>query len=74
MPLNLNYSLDALVTSYTEAAAASSSPEHDGLIAVIRELTDAARQAAAQDIERYDHRSLYEFAAALDYTTRSEQD
>ena len=70
MQLNPHYSLPQLVATFKRAAAlyedSDSSIEH-GLRAVIHDLTDAARLAAAHDLMRYDHRSLYEFAAALDY-------
>jgi hypothetical protein len=72
MQLNEHYSLPHLVATFKRAAALS--PEGDevieqGLRAVLRDITDAARLAAARDLQRYDHRSLYEFCAALDHTT-----
>lgn len=73
MSLDLQLSLDRLVDTYTRAIhapGAHPSPEHAGLSAVLRVLSDTARHACAQDYERYDHRSLYEFAAALDYATK----
>ena len=73
MSLDLQLSLDRLVDTYARAIhapGAHPSPEHAGLSAVLHTLTDAARHAIAQDPERYDHRSLYEFAAALDYATK----
>ena len=66
MPLNANYSLDELVRAYAQATDGDA-PIHAGLRAVIEAITDAARTAIANNPERYDHRSLYEFAAALDY-------
>lgn len=70
MRLNQHYSLPQLVATFKRAAAlypeSESAIEH-GLRAVIHDLTDAARLAAAHDLMHYDHRSLYEFAAALDY-------
>lgn len=70
MQLNEHYSLPQLVATFKRAAALA--PEDgdviaSGLRAVLRDVTDAARLAAARDLQRYDHRSLYEFAAALDY-------
>lgn len=69
MQLNPHYSLPHLVATFKRAAAlhpeGDSSIEH-GLSAVLRDVTDAARLAAARDLQRYDHRSLYEFCAALD--------
>ena len=72
-PIEPRYDLDALVDTFTRAthaAGAHPSPEHAGISAVITAITEAARYAIARDIERYDHRSLYEFAAALDYATK----
>ena len=73
MQLNPYYSLPYLVATYKRAAAlhpeGDSSIEH-GLRAVLRDVTDAARLAAANDLLHYDHRSLYEFAAALDTAVR----
>ena len=73
MRLNHHYSLAQLVATFKRASAlypeGDSSIEH-GLCAVLRDVTDAARLAAARDLMHYDHRSLYEFAAALDYATK----
>lgn len=72
--MNLQLDLDTLVATFRRGAAAPSerpTPEHAALCAVIHDLTDAARLAAASDLQRYDHRSLYEFCAALDYITRA---
>ena len=73
MQLNQHYSLPQLVATFKRAAAlypeGDASIEH-GLRAVIHDLTDAARLAAARDLLHYDHRSLYEFAAALDYALK----
>lgn len=64
-------SLDALITTFHQAPQAHyPSPEHAGLAAVLTQLTDTARRAIAHTPDRYDHRSLYEFCAALDYTLR----
>lgn len=77
MQLNQQYYLPHLVATFKRAAALSpdsdSALEH-GLRAVIHDLTDAARLAAAHDLQRYDHRSLYEFCAALDYMTHASDD
>lgn len=73
MQLNEHYSLPHLVATFKRAAALH--PEGDciehGLRAVLRDITDAARLAAARDLLRYDHRSLYEFCAALDSAMRA---
>lgn len=73
MQLSEHYSLPQLVATFKRAAALA--PEDgeviaSGLRAVLRDVTDAARLAAARDLQRYDHRSLYEFCAALDRVTR----
>lgn len=73
MQLNAHYSLPQLVATFKRAAALA--PEDGdvvafGLRAVLRDVTDAARLAAARDLMHYDHRSLYEFAAALDYALK----
>ena len=71
--MDLQLDLDTLVATFRRGAAAPGerpTPEHAALCAVIHDLTDAARLAAASDLQRYDHRSLYEFCAALDYITR----
>lgn len=74
MTLPLDLELDALVSTYTRAIHAPgthATPKHAGIAAVLRAVTDAARHAIARDLERYDHRSLYEFAAALDNATNA---
>lgn len=74
MALDYTPTLDALVDTFRRGSHASgnhTTPEHAGLAAVLAHLTDSARYAIARDLERYDHRSLYEFAAALDYAVRS---
>jgi len=71
--MDLHLDLEQLVATYRRGAASPGkrpTPEHAALCAVIHDLTDAARLAAARDLHRYDHRSLYEFCAALDYITR----
>jgi hypothetical protein len=73
MSIALNLTLDKLVDTFTRGVAASANhltPEHAGLAAVIEQLTNEARYAIARNLDRYDHRSLYEFAAALDYATK----
>ena len=70
MTLELSFDLNELVAAYTEAAQTPgnySSPEHAGLAAALALVTTEARYAIASDLDRYDHRSLYEFAAAVDY-------
>ena len=74
MRLNPHYSLPQLVATFKRKAALA--PEDgdviaSGLRAVLRDVTDAARLAAAHDPIRYDHRSLYEFCAALDSAMRA---
>lgn len=68
MDLNHHYSLDQLLATFNRASALAKDDTATavGLCAVIRDITDAARLAAARDLQRYDHRSLYEFCAALD--------
>ena len=76
MQLNQHYSLPQLVATFKRAAALyteGDSPIEHGLCAVLHDLTDAARLAAARDLQRYDHRSLYEFCAALDYMTSASE-
>lgn len=43
---------------------------HAGVAAVLDALCDMAQRRAAADTQRYDHRSLYEFAAELRYAAR----
>lgn len=73
MPLRLSFSLDELAQLYTQGFVAPEpygSPEHAGLAAVLDHIALTARRACAHEIERYDHRSLYEFTAELDYACR----
>lgn len=71
MHLNQHYSLPQLVATFKRAAALHPDEATEyGLRAVLRDITDAARLAAANDLLHYDHRSLYEFAAALDYSMK----
>lgn len=69
--------LDALVAVYRTGAEAPPdpypTPEHAGVAAVLDVLIDAAQRTAAHDIARFDHRSLYEFAATLHYSLRASQ-
>jgi hypothetical protein len=68
MTIHPDLSLDALVATFTRGMHAQgehSTPEHAGLAAVLLQLNDSAQYAIARDVERYDHRSLYEFAAAM---------
>lgn len=55
MSLRLHFSLDDLVQLYAQG---SKSPE------------PYASPECAHDVDRYDHRSLYEFTAELDYACR----
>lgn len=71
--IEINPNLDALVDTYTRATHAPSehaSPAHAGLAAVLAHIANEARHAIAANLDRYDHRSLYEFAAGLDYATK----
>lgn len=69
MTVRPQYSLESLARIYSRAAEGDT-PSPAGLRAVVEAITDAARTAIAQDPERYDHRSLYEFTAALDYALK----
>lgn len=71
--MKLQLDLDTLVATFHRGVAVPGerpTPEHAALCAVLHDVTDAARLAAARDLQRYDHRSLYEFCAALDHITR----
>lgn len=60
--------LQALVDLFTVAsyrAEGHATGTHAGIAAVLDALSDAAQHQAARQVERYDHRSLYEFAVAL---------
>jgi hypothetical protein len=60
--------LQALVDLFTVAsykAEGHATGTHSGVAAVLEALSDAAQRQAARQVERYDHRSLYEFAVAL---------
>jgi hypothetical protein len=73
MSLSLSFSIDELAQLYARGASnadAYGSPESAGLAAVLDHIAHAARKACAYDTERYDHRSLYEFTAELDYACR----
>lgn len=77
MPLLPNLHFNALVDTYRRAVHAPGdhpTPEHAGLAAVLEQVANEARHSIARNLDRYDHRSLYEFAAALDYATRSSSD
>lgn len=74
MPLRLSFSLDELVQLYAQGSGATgpyACPEHAGLAAVLDHIAHTARKACAHDTDRYDHRSLYEFTAELDYACRN---
>lgn len=45
-------------------------PEDAGIAAVLDYLSERAQQYAADRYDRYDHRSLWEFAAALTHVVR----
>lgn len=73
MTLQLSFSLDDLARRYAEAAQTPSpyaSPEIAGLAVVLDHIAHSGRKACAHDLDRYDHRSLYEFTAELDYACR----
>lgn len=73
MTIDPRISLDSLVDTYRRAIHAPGnhpSPEHAGLSAVLELVTNEARYSIARNLDRYDHRSLYEFAAALDYALK----
>jgi hypothetical protein len=73
MTLELSFELSELVAAYTKAAQSPGnypSPEHAGLAAALALVTTEARYAIARDLNRYDHRSLYEFAASVDYAVQ----
>jgi hypothetical protein len=60
--------LQALVDLFTVAsykAEGHATGTHAGVAAVLEALSDTAQRQAARQVERYDHRSLYEFAAVL---------
>jgi hypothetical protein len=62
--------LQALVDVYVRAtyeAEGHATGTHAGIAAVLEALSEAAQRRAAAQPERYDHRSLYEFAASLHY-------
>jgi hypothetical protein len=70
MSIDFPYNLDRLVDTFTRASQVPGdypSPIHAGLAAAFEDVTNEARYAIARNLERYDNRSLYEFAAALDY-------
>jgi len=65
--------LQALVDLYAKAsyqAEGHATSTHAGIAAVLEALSDAAQSRAAVLVERYDHRSLYEFAASLHYAAK----
>lgn len=67
--------LDALVATYRDASTQTPvpypTPEHAGVAAVLDVLIDVAQRNAARDVSRFDHRSLYDFAATLHYSLRA---
>lgn len=61
-------SLQALVDVYAQATANAyghATATHAGVAAVLEALSAAATSQAACDLETYDHRSLFAFAARL---------
>jgi hypothetical protein len=65
--------LQALVDLYAKAsyqADGHATGTHAGIAAVLDALSDVAQGRAAALVERYDHRSLYEFAASLHYAAK----
>jgi hypothetical protein len=65
--------LQALVDVYASAsykAKGHATGTHAGIAAVLEALSDAAQRQAAAQVERYDHRSLYEFAASMHYAAK----
>lgn len=72
MQLDDRYSMPHLLGTFRRGAALAEgdASTEAGLRAVIELITDAARIAIANNPERYDHRSLYEFVAALDYALK----
>lgn len=74
MPAHTPVQLQALVDLYIQAsyrANGFATGTHAGIAAVIEALGDAAQRQAAADVDRYDHRSLYAFAAALQKAARA---
>ena len=70
MTIDFPYNLNRLVDTFLRASHVPGdypSPIHAGLAAALADITDEARYAIARNLERYDNRSLYEFAASLDY-------
>lgn len=66
-------SLQALVELFASSsleAMGHASGTHAGVAAVLEALSDAAQRQAARQVERYDHRSLYEFATAMHYAAK----
>lgn len=73
MTIEFPYDLDRMVDTFIGASQDSgdyASPIHAGLAAALAAITDEARYAIAHNLERYDNRSLYEFAASLDYAVQ----
>ena len=72
MQLDDHYSLSKLLSTFRRGAALAKGDAaiEAGLRAVIEQITDDARIAVANNPERYDHRSLYEFTAALGYALK----
>lgn len=66
--------LEVLVDLYARAsscqAAGHATGTHAGIAAVLEALSNVAQRQAAAQIDRYDHRSLYSFAADMHYAAR----
>lgn len=65
--------LQVLVGIYVSAsykASGHTTGTHAGIAAVLEALSDAAQRKAAHQLDRYDHRSLYEFAASMHYAAK----
>lgn len=65
--------LQVLVDLYAKAsyqASGHATGTHAGVAAVLEALSDLAQRRAAAGIERYDHRSLYAFAADMRQAAR----
>lgn len=59
-----------LFASASYQAEGHATGTHAGVAAVLDRLADLAQRKAAAQVERYDHRSLYEFAADLHYAAK----
>lgn len=65
--------LQALVDLYARAsfqADGHATGTHAGIAAVLEALSELAQRQAAAQVDHYDHRSLYRFAADMRYAAR----